>query len=87
MSIHFRRPIRRTYAFYSSLSYLLSFPFHRIKIDRSFITALPDKESRAVVRAVADLSKNLDMAVTAEGVETELQLREVRLLGCTELQG
>jgi diguanylate cyclase (GGDEF)-like protein len=73
---------------YSSLGYLLSFPFSKIKIDRSFITGLSDKkESRAVVRAVADLARNLNMIVTAEGVETNQELVQVRMLGCTEMQG
>jgi diguanylate cyclase (GGDEF)-like protein len=73
---------------YSSLGYLLSFPFSKIKIDRSFIAGLSDKnESRAIVRAVADLARNLSMIVTAEGVETDQQLEQVRLLGCTEMQG
>src|ERR1022692_4643138 len=73
---------------YSSLGYLTSFPFSKIKIDRSFITGLSDtNESRAIVRAVADLARNLSMSVTAEGVETDRQLEQVRLLGCSEMQG
>jgi len=73
---------------YSSLSYLLSFPFSKIKIDRSFITGLPDKkESRAIVRAIADLARNLSMRVIAEGVETAQQMEQVRNLGCTDMQG
>jgi EAL domain-containing protein (putative c-di-GMP-specific phosphodiesterase class I) len=73
---------------YSSLGYLLSFPFSKIKIDRSFIKGLSDKsESRVIVRAVADLARNLGMGVTAEGVETDQQLQQVRILGCTEMQG
>jgi diguanylate cyclase (GGDEF)-like protein len=73
---------------YSSLSYLLSFPFSKIKIDRSFIAGLSDnKESRAIVRAVAALARNLNMDVTAEGVETDKQLQQVRILECTEMQG
>jgi len=73
---------------YSSLGYLLSFPFSKIKIDRSFITGLSDtNESRAIVRAVADLARNLSMIVTAEGVETDQQLEQVRILGCSEMQG
>ena len=73
---------------YSSLSYLLSFPFHKIKIDRCFIAALSDKsESHAIVRAITDLARSLKLRVTAEGVETEQQLQQVRLLGCTEMQG
>jgi diguanylate cyclase (GGDEF)-like protein len=73
---------------YSSLGYLMSFPFSKIKIDRSFIAGLADKkESRAIVRAVSDLARNLSMEVTAEGVETDQQLEQVKLLGCTEMQG
>jgi diguanylate cyclase (GGDEF)-like protein len=73
---------------YSSLGYLLSFPFSKIKIDRSFITGLSaKKESRAIVRAVANLARDLNMIVTAEGVETDPQLEQVRILGCTEMQG
>ncbi len=73
---------------YSSLGYLLSFPFHRIKIDRSFIMGLVDKdEARAIVRATVDLARSLSMRVTAEGVETAQQLQQVRILGCTEIQG
>ena len=73
---------------YSSLGYLLSFPFSKIKIDRSFITGLPDKkESRAIVRAIADLARNLNMRVIAEGVETPEQREQVQMLGCTDMQG
>jgi diguanylate cyclase (GGDEF)-like protein len=73
---------------YSSLSYLLSFPFHKIKIDRCFVAALSDNhESHAIVRAIADLARSLKLQVTAEGVETDQQLQQVRLLGCTEMQG
>jgi diguanylate cyclase (GGDEF)-like protein len=73
---------------YSSLSYLHKFPFDKIKIDRSFISGLPDNaDSVAIVRAVAGLAKNLNMITTAEGVETEEQLNQIRALGCTEMQG
>ena len=73
---------------YSSLGYLLSFPFSTIKIDRSFIAGLQDKsDSRAIVRAIADLARNLNMRVIAEGVETAQQLEQVRNLGCTDMQG
>jgi diguanylate cyclase (GGDEF)-like protein len=73
---------------YSSLGYLLSFPFHKIKIDRCFVAALSDNhESHAIVRAIADLARSLKLQVTAEGVETDQQLQQVRLLGCTEMQG
>src|ERR1019366_5481183 len=73
---------------YSSLNYLLSFPFDKLKIDRCFIAALSGKnESHAIIRAIADLARSLKLRVTAEGVETEQQLQQIRLLGCTEMQG
>jgi diguanylate cyclase (GGDEF)-like protein len=73
---------------YSSLGYLLSFPFSKIKIDRSFIAGLSNKaESRAVVRAIADLARNLNMQVVAEGVETAEEREQAQFLGCTDIQG
>jgi len=73
---------------YSSLSYLRSFPFDKIKIDRSFIHELATREdSMAIVRAVTGLGKSLGIATTAEGVETTEQLEILRNEGCTEVQG
>jgi diguanylate cyclase (GGDEF)-like protein/PAS domain S-box-containing protein len=74
---------------YSSLSYLRSFPFDKIKIDRSFVAGLgPDnKEATAIVRAVTQMGSSLGMCTTAEGVETEDQLAAVRAEGCSEVQG
>lgn len=73
---------------YSSLSYLRSFPFDKIKIDRTFISDLVDKpENDAIVRAVVLLGESLGMTTTAEGVETEEQLDVIRTQGCTEAQG
>jgi diguanylate cyclase (GGDEF)-like protein len=73
---------------YSSLSYLRSFPFDKIKIDRSFIRDLSDKpEAKAIVNAVANLSHSLGMRTTAEGVETEEQRQMVKDAGCDEMQG
>jgi diguanylate cyclase (GGDEF)-like protein len=73
---------------YSSLSYLRSFPFDKIKIDRSFVEDLSDAaESRAVLRAVAGLGSSLGITTTAEGVESREQLDKVRAEGCTEVQG
>ena len=73
---------------YSSLGYLRKFPFDKIKIDRSFIHDLSDKpDSIAIVRAVTGLGSTLGIATTAEGVETEEQLRQLREEGCTEVQG
>jgi diguanylate cyclase (GGDEF)-like protein len=73
---------------YSSLSYLQSFPFDRIKIDRSFVKDITTASgSLNIVRAVASMAKGLGMAATAEGVETQEQLDTVRSEGCTEMQG
>jgi EAL domain-containing protein (putative c-di-GMP-specific phosphodiesterase class I) len=73
---------------YSSLSYLRSFPFDKIKIDRSFVKDFGKKnDCSAIVRAVAGLGAELGMTTTAEGVETAEQLRQIRSLGCTEVQG
>ncbi len=87
---------------YSSLSYLRSFPFDKIKIDRSFVRGLSSSpgdgeqaaaaaaeagECAAIVRAIAGLGASFGMATTAEGVETEEQLRRIRDEGCTEAQG
>jgi diguanylate cyclase (GGDEF)-like protein len=73
---------------YSSLSYLRSFPFDKIKIDRSFIQDLSNgAEPLAIVHAVAGLAKCLNMTSTAEGVETQQQLEALQSIGCTEMQG
>jgi diguanylate cyclase (GGDEF)-like protein len=73
---------------YSSLSYLRSFPFDKIKIDRSFVHDLSDnKESRAIIRAVVGLGSSLGMSTTAEGVETQEELDYMKRQGCTEGQG
>jgi EAL domain-containing protein (putative c-di-GMP-specific phosphodiesterase class I) len=72
---------------YSSLSYLRSFPFDRIKIDRSFIKDIHRAGSLHIVRAVAALAKGLGMDTTAEGVETLEQRAAVKAEGCTEMQG
>jgi EAL domain-containing protein (putative c-di-GMP-specific phosphodiesterase class I) len=73
---------------YSSLSYLRSFPFDKIKIDRSFVRELGEADDCvAIVGAVAGLGASLGMITTAEGVETSDQLRKVREQGCVEVQG
>jgi hypothetical protein len=73
---------------YSSLSYLRSFPFDKIKIDRSFIADLDrSKDSAAIIRAIAGLGASLGIETTAEGVETAEQFERVRRDGCTEIQG
>jgi diguanylate cyclase (GGDEF)-like protein/PAS domain S-box-containing protein len=73
---------------YSSLSYLRSFPFDKIKIDRSFIQDMSNgAEPLAIVHAVAGLANCLNMISTAEGVETQQQLETLQTVGCTEIQG
>ncbi len=73
---------------YSSLSYLRSFPFDKVKIDRSFVKDLPhDKNSVAIVRAIVGLSATLGMSITAEGVETSEQAAQLAVEECTQLQG
>ncbi len=73
---------------FSSLGYLQTFSFSRIKIDRAFVAGLPERrESSAIVRAISQLAQSLHIDVTAEGVETTRQMREVQSLGCTEMQG
>ena len=73
---------------YSSLSYLRSFPFDKLKIDRSFIKDLGEnEESVAIIEAIAMLARALNVTTTAEGVETEQQLQQIRRLGFTEMQG
>jgi len=73
---------------YSSLSYLRSFPFDKIKIDRSFIRELGKKnDCVAIIRAVTRLGRSLGMITTAEGVETKEQLEILRAEGCTQVQG
>lgn len=73
---------------YSSLSYLRSFPFDKLKVDRSFIKDIGENEkSVAIIRAIAMLANALNVTTTAEGVETELQLQQIRRLGFTEMQG
>jgi diguanylate cyclase (GGDEF)-like protein len=73
---------------YSSLSYLRSFPFDKIKIDRSFVRDLPDSQSSvAIVRAVCGLARSFGASTAAEGVETDDQLMQIKAEGCTEVQG
>ncbi|QJU59707.1 EAL domain-containing protein [Sphingomonas sp. AP4-R1] len=73
---------------YSSLETLHSFPFDKIKIDRSFVRQSDQSEqARAIIRAVIALGTSLNMPVLAEGVETEAQLTRLRLEGCNEAQG
>jgi diguanylate cyclase (GGDEF)-like protein len=73
---------------YSSLRYLRSFPFDKLKIDRSFIHDLTEANgSAAIVGAVTSLARSLQMSTVAEGVETEEHLALVHAAGCTAAQG
>jgi diguanylate cyclase (GGDEF)-like protein len=73
---------------YSSLSYLQSFPFDKLKIDRSFIQNLLTREgASAIVRAITELAHALNIETTAEGVEETAQLMELRAHGCSSVQG
>lgn len=73
---------------YSSMSYLLTFPFDKIKIDRKFVSEVTHRdECAAIVSAITGLARSLNMATTAEGVETREQLVLLRAAGCTLAQG
>jgi diguanylate cyclase (GGDEF)-like protein len=73
---------------YSSLSYLQSFPFDKIKVDRSFVSTLDSApQSATIVRSVIDIASSLGMMTTAEGIETEAQCMRLSELGCDEAQG
>jgi EAL domain-containing protein (putative c-di-GMP-specific phosphodiesterase class I) len=73
---------------YSSLGYLRSFPFDRVKIDKSFVQEIGARQDcSAIVRAVATLGAELGIATTAEGVETRQQLEALAEIKCTEVQG
>jgi len=72
---------------YSSLGYLTSFPFGKVKIDRSFVKRLEKPESKAVISSIVQLSRSLNLVTAAEGIETEAQLAEVQSLGVDLGQG
>ncbi|SJN59169.1 Cyclic di-GMP phosphodiesterase Gmr [Vibrio ruber DSM 16370] len=73
---------------YSSLSALKNFPVHRLKIDRAFVTDLPDNpEGCSIAQAVIALGHNLGLNVIAEGVEDDRQLAFLHQHQCDEIQG
>ena len=73
---------------YSSLAYLQRLPIHELKIDRSFVLAMNQDSSAAViVRSVVNLAHSLDLAVVAEGVEKREIYDRLSMLGCDQVQG
>ena len=73
---------------YATMSQLLAFRFDKIKIDRSFVNNLgTDGDSEVIVRAIIGLANGLGLTTTAEGIETGVQLADLRAHGCTEGQG
>ncbi|MCW8882270.1 MAG: EAL domain-containing protein [Sedimenticola sp.] len=73
---------------YSSLGYLQSLPLSTLKIDRSFISGIRATSSRnSIVTAIIAMAKELGLDIVAEGVETEVQHRQLKLLGCPTAQG
>jgi len=73
---------------FSALSYLLSYPFDKIKADGSFVRAIDNASgAQTIVRAIADIGHGLGIVTTAEGIETPAQLRKVHAAGYTEAQG
>jgi diguanylate cyclase (GGDEF)-like protein len=73
---------------FSALSYLLSYPFDKIKIDGAFVRAIDNAAgAQTIVRAIAEIGHGMGIVTTAEGVETAAQLRKVHAAGYTEAQG
>jgi diguanylate cyclase (GGDEF)-like protein len=74
---------------YSSLGYLWKYDFHKLKVDRSFIKSLSDKDdkSRHVLDTIISLGHRLEMTVTVEGIETEAQVDALSTLSCDQFQG
>jgi len=73
---------------FSALSYLLKYPFDKIKIDGGFVRAIDNAAgAQTIVRAIAEIGHGMGIVTTAEGVETAAQLRNVNAAGYTEAQG
>ncbi|TDL63989.1 EAL domain-containing protein [Rhodococcus qingshengii] len=73
---------------YSSLSYLKKFPINNLKIDQSFVRDITtNSENRSIVKTIISMANNLNLDVIAEGVETEEELKFLKLNGCRVVQG
>jgi EAL domain-containing protein (putative c-di-GMP-specific phosphodiesterase class I) len=72
---------------YSSLSHLHKLPVDALKIDRSFVKSLLLPDRPAIVESILALARTLNTSVVAEGIESEVQWRELERLGCTHAQG
>jgi len=72
---------------YSSLSHLHKLPVDALKIDRSFVKSLLLPDRPAIVESILALARTLDTDVVAEGVESQVQARELERLGCRHAQG
>jgi len=72
---------------YSSLAYLAKLPIHALKVDRTFIAGLGTAQDGSIVSAMVDLAHKLGLEVVAEGVETEIELEQLRQANCDEAQG
>jgi EAL domain-containing protein (putative c-di-GMP-specific phosphodiesterase class I)/GGDEF domain-containing protein len=73
---------------YSSLSYLRRLPFQKLKIDREFVTHVDERaDSRAICKALIDLTAGLELAVLAEGAERIEEVETLRAMGCSTFQG
>lgn len=72
---------------YSSLNYLRKFPLDTLKVDRSFVSGMEQRENQVIVRTVVNLAHNLGLDVTAEGIETKNQVDDLVALRCEHGQG
>jgi len=72
---------------YSSLSYLQKLPFDSIKIDKSFVSALSEKRSQDIIKAILDLARSMNLSVVAEGIENDEQGQLLAGMGCQFAQG
>ena len=72
---------------YSSLSYLHQFPIDILKVDRSFVSGMDQKDQREIVKTIVALALNLDKDVIAEGVETKAHVKQLSSFGCVYGQG